>query len=95
MKSSPPPISIPRLECDFNAQGLSGESGDDCYYGLDRQRLATLHPVVGMRVFVWDWSDSELVIGCEASLEPFHDFWRARPVPDTWYEGLPDETFVT
>src|SRR5882724_8162331 len=94
MKSELPPRSLPKLNCDLNACGLSGEPDDDCYYGLDWKHLATLQPVVGMRLFVWDWSNSELIIGCEALLERFDDRWRARPIAETWVEARPDETFT-
>lgn len=95
MTSSLPSRLLPKLWCDLNACGWTGEAGDDCYYLFDRERLAVLQPTAGMRVFVWDWSDDKLVIGCEAAFESFKDSWRARPIKDTWYEGLPDDTFAT
>jgi len=94
MKSTLPDVSLPRVWCDFNACGLSGEPGDNCYYALHREQLAVLHPSAGMRLFIWDWSDAALVVGCEAVLERYRNFWRARPVEDTWAEGKPDETFT-
>jgi hypothetical protein len=93
MKSELPSRSLPKLWCDLNACGLSGEPGDNCYYALHREQLAALSPVEGMRVFIWDWSDPELFVGCEALLERLDDQWRARPVDETWYEARPDETF--
>jgi hypothetical protein len=56
--------------------------------------LAAVPPTAGTRIVNWDWSDAKPIVGCEALLEPFDDFWRARPMPDTWFEGLPDETFI-
>jgi hypothetical protein len=94
MTSTLPSRSVPRLYCDLNACGLSGEAGDNCYYALHRDQLAALRPRAGMRVCVWDWSDERLVVGCEALLEPYDDRWRARPIDDTWFEGLPDDTFA-
>jgi len=89
-----PSRSLPKLWCDLNACGLSGEPDDNCYYALHREQLAELQPVAGMRVFIWDWSDSELFVGREALLERFDDRWRARPVDETWYEARPDESFT-
>jgi hypothetical protein len=65
--------SIPKLYCDLNACGWSGEPDDNCYYALHREQLAALKLVASMRVFIWDWSDSELIVGREASLERFDD----------------------
>jgi len=93
-KSELPSRSVPKLWCDLNARGLSGEPGDDCFYALHREQLAALQPTVGMRIFIWDWSDSELFVGLEALLERFDDGWRARPVDETWYEARPDDTFT-
>jgi hypothetical protein len=87
--------SIPKLRCDFNACGWSGEAGDNCYYAMHREQLVALPPEIGTRVCIWDWSDSEVVCGCEALLELFENNWRARPVDGTWFEGKPDETFVS
>jgi hypothetical protein len=95
MTAALPSRSLPKLWCDFNACGWSGEAGDNCYYSLHREQIAKLQPTTGMRVFVWDWSDEKLVIGCEALLEPYNDSWRVRPVDGTWFEGLPDDTFAT
>jgi hypothetical protein len=86
--------SLPKLWCDLNACGLSGEAGDNCYYGLHREQLAALQPREGMKVFVWDWSDDKSVIGCEAFLEKYSNLWRARPIDETWFQGFPDETFT-
>ncbi|HUA67914.1 MAG TPA: hypothetical protein VMA13_05140, partial [Candidatus Saccharimonadales bacterium] len=71
MKSELPSRSLPRLWCDLNACGLSGEPDDNCYYALHKEQLPALQPKEGMRVFIWDWSDSELIIGRKASLELF------------------------
>jgi len=78
----------------LNACGLSGEPGDNCYYALHREQLAALQPAAGMRVFIWDWSDSEVIVGREALLEQFDDAWRARPSDEIWIEARPDETFT-
>ncbi|HEY2081533.1 MAG TPA: hypothetical protein VGI88_02020 [Verrucomicrobiae bacterium] len=95
MKTSELPSRLlPKLYCDLNSCGLSGEPDDNCFYALDREQLATMHPTAGMRVFIWDWSDSELFIGREASLEQFGENWRARPIDEIWHEAKPDETFT-
>jgi hypothetical protein len=93
MKSELPPNSVPRLWCDLNACGWSGAPDDNCYYALHRVQLAALSPAAGMKVFIWDWSDSESVVGFEASLERFGDAWRARPTNGTPIEAKADETF--
>jgi hypothetical protein len=91
-----PPDDIPRLGCDFNAIGWSGEPDDDCYYALDRERLGALKPTEGMRVVIYDADLGEQgkpqVLGCIATLE-FHrgkasSCWRARPIPGTFYRDL-------
>ena len=92
-KSELPSRSLPKLWCDLNARGFSGEPDDDCFYALHRKQLAALPPAAGLRVFIWDWSDSELFVGLETLLEQFDDGWRARPVDGIWYEARPDDTF--
>jgi hypothetical protein len=91
--SEPPSHSLPKVSCDLNACGWSGENDDNCYYAFDKEQFAALPPSVGMRLFIWDWSDSESIVGCEAILEQARDGWRARPIDGTWFEGKPDDTF--
>ncbi len=91
-----PSEDIPRLSCDFNATGWSGEPDDDCCYGLDRERLGHLKPIEGMRVVIYEEDLGEQgepqVFGCIATLE-FHkgkasSGWRARPIPGAFYRDL-------
>jgi hypothetical protein len=89
------PGTLPRLWCDLNAQGWSGEPDDDCYYALDSEQLEALRPVIGMKVFIWDWSDSEWIVGREASLERFGGVWRARPTDEGWVEVRSDLVFAS
>ena len=87
MKSIPPDPSIPRLFCDFNAQGWSGAPDDNCYYAFDEKRLAEIDPKEGLLLFAYmDELDDE-IIGCEVRVEKFGESWRLRPNEDTWFEG--------
>jgi hypothetical protein len=87
MAPSVPDMSLPRLRCDFNACGWSGDAADDCYYAFDKQALATLDPSEGTRVFIYDDDGDGTVIGCEGLLERYQRDWRIRPVKGTWFEG--------
>ncbi len=79
MGSSPASTDLPKVWCDFNACGWSGEPGDDCFYSFDRAGLAALSPRPGLRVFAYDYSgDGEEVFGCEATLERLGEGWRLR-----------------
>jgi hypothetical protein len=86
-------LSLPRIECDFNSTGWSGEDDDECYYSFDENALARLHPRPGLRIFIYEASRDDLVMGCEAELEkyqhPISDAarWRLRRVPNTGYLG--------
>src|ERR1051326_1622787 len=87
-KRKVPTRSLPRILCDFNSVGWSGEDDDECYYSFDEKALARHRPRDGMRVFIYERSRDELVMGCEATLEQYrHPLtddvrWRLRPVPD-------------
>ena len=95
IEGTPPPIELPRAECDFNACGLSGESDDNCYYVIYANDLARLQPQQGVRFFAYvlDQADdgSPEVFGYIAGLERYdwgHSAgWRARPVKGSWYRG--------
>jgi len=81
---------IPHIWCDFNASGWSGESGDNCYYVLNKAALDSLPEQEGTRVFIFDYEDVDMteIVGCEAILERTADGWlRARPDEATWYSG--------
>jgi hypothetical protein len=81
---------VPKIWCDFNACGLSGEEDDFCFYSFDRYVFYELPPVTGLRLFIWDYSDDEEIIAFEAVLEPFPDHvtgWRARPDENKFYRG--------
>jgi hypothetical protein len=90
-----PPSSIPLLWCDFNAHGLSGEPGDECYYSLHRDELEKLNPTNGMLVFIYDDDLSRdkkpEIMGYIATLEQvtFRNalHWRACPDKTTCYRG--------
>jgi hypothetical protein len=88
-----PVRSLPRVLCDFNSVGWSGEDDDECYYSFDEKALTHHRLRQGMRVFIYESSRDNLVMGCEAELEqyrhPLSDQvrWRLRPVPNTGYLG--------
>ena len=92
-KGSSSKRSLPRIQCDFNSVGWSGEDGDDRYYSFDEKALAKHRPRLGMRVFIFEASRDDLVMGCEAELEHYeHPItremrWCLRPVPNTGYLG--------
>ena len=95
-KRKPPSPSLPRIACDFNSVGWSGDDDDECYYSFDERALVVHRPRPGMRVFIYEQSRGRLVMGCEAKLEkyqrPLSDEvrWRLRPVPNTGYLGRLD-----
>lgn len=92
-KRKSPTRSLPCLLCDFNSVGWSGEDEDECYYSFDEKALARHRLRAGMRVFIYEKSRDDLVMGCEAELEQYrHPItddvrWRLRPVPNTGYLG--------
>jgi hypothetical protein len=80
MRDSPDATDLPRLWCDFNACGWSGEPGDDCFYAFDTVGLEDFAPQAGLRVFAYDYTgNGSEVFGCEAILERFGEGWRLRP----------------
>lgn len=85
--------SLPRVRCDFNSAGWSGDDDDPCYYSFDEKALARIRPRDGQRVFIFEDSREGLVMGCEAALEAYqHPLtterrWRLRPVENTGYLG--------
>ena len=87
MNSNRPDPSLPRLWCDFNAQGWTGVADDSCYYAFDIKGLANLSPHEGMRLFAFDEEGNGEVIGCEGVLEKFGESWRIRPDENTWFKG--------
>jgi hypothetical protein len=84
---NPPDQLLPRVWCDFNACGWSGEVGDDCYYAFDREAIVTNSVIVGDKLFIWDDDGDGNVIGCEALAESFDGQLRFRRVANTWYRG--------
>jgi hypothetical protein len=86
-----PPENIDKVWCDFNACGLSDdEAGDNCYYSFDREYFRNATPIEGVRIFIWDYSDDDEIIGYIAVLERYPQHisgWRARPIENTWYRG--------
>lgn len=93
-EGSPPPKDIPVIWADYNAVGLSEESGDNCIYSLHRDRLKELKPKEGTVVFIYDDdvddNGNPEIFGYIATLEKISGFispWRARPDETTWYRG--------
>jgi hypothetical protein len=92
-KRKSPTRALPQISCDFNSVGWSGEDGDECYYSFDEMALARHRPKTGMRIFAYENSRDDLVMGCEAELDEYrHPIsnemrWRLRPVPNTGYLG--------
>ncbi len=88
-----PVTALPRVRCDFNSAGWSGEDDDPCYYVFDESALARARPRPGLRVFIFEDSRDDLIMGCEAVVEPYaHPLtserrWRLRPVANTGYLG--------
>ena len=88
-----PKKSMPRLQCDFNSVGWSGEDDDECLYSFDEKAMAAFRPREGMRFFIYEPGRDDLVMGCEATLERYRhpitdeSRWRLRPVSDTGYLG--------
>jgi hypothetical protein len=86
-------IALPRIRCDFNSAGWSGEDDDPCYYSFDEAALQEARPRAGQRVFIFEDSRDELIMGCEAEVESYlHPItreprWRLRPIENTGYLG--------
>ncbi len=79
--------NLPKVFCDFNAAGLSGDPDDNCYYGFDEMGLSDFGgPREGLHVFLYDYEDIERteIVGCEAILEKYQISWLAQPAPDSW-----------
>ena len=85
--------SLPRICCDFNSVGWSGEDDDECFYSFDEKALAACKPREGLRIFIFEKGQGEVIMGCEAMLESYPNpvsgqpKWRLRPVHDTGYFG--------
>jgi hypothetical protein len=92
-KRKSPFRSLPRILCDFNSVGWSGEDDDECYYSFDEKALAARRTREGLRVFIYERSRGNLVMGCEAELQKYNHpitgeaRWRLRPLPNTGYLG--------
>ena len=72
MGNTPVNTDLPRVWCDFNECGISGEPGDYCFYSFDRAGLESLPPLPGLRVFAYEnLGDGEEMFGCDAILEHF------------------------
>lgn len=91
MSDRTPDWTLPRIGADFNACGYSGEPGDTCCYGMDREALRQLPASLGRRILIWESDGEDEVICCEAVLEWYvgqsGGVWRARPDEATWYRG--------
>ena len=72
MGNTPVNTDLPRVWCDFNACGWSGEPGTIASMSSITQVLEALSPHPGLPVFAYDYSgDGEEAFGCEAILERF------------------------
>lgn len=71
----------PRVWCDFNACGWSGDPDDDCYYVLNSDDLRAACASDGLSVLLFDWDDDTetQVLARLAQLESYRGRWRARP----------------
>jgi len=80
---------FPPLWCDFNACGLSGKAGDNCFYVLDKVRVREFK--AGDRVFLYmDDGDADgvpSVVGIEGELIVYDDRLIARPLGKKYYYG--------
>jgi hypothetical protein len=92
-KKKPSPRSLPRILCDFNSAGWSGEDDDECYYAFDETALRACRPRDGTRVFIYEQGRGDLIMGCEATVESYphpangERRWRLRPIHETGYLG--------
>jgi hypothetical protein len=75
---------MPKISCDFNACGLSGEPDDKAFYRLNQEQLTEIGPVEGMRVYAYMDDDPDEVTFCEATLSKSRLGWRAIPIEGTW-----------
>ncbi len=87
--------ALPRIWCDFNACGWSGNASDNCYYVLDQKAIAALGLTECSHVFIYDDDGDGHVIGCAGKLESFDGQWRVRPVADSWFRGPLDSNTST
>jgi hypothetical protein len=80
---------LPRVWCDFNTIGWSGEPDDSCIYIFDQTILDFIISADKFTVFTFmeDDAANQMITGCEAILERYRDGWRLRPNPTTWYSG--------
>jgi len=85
--------SLPKVWCDFNSAGWSGEDDDECYYAYDEKALEACRPRAGMRIFIYEPGSGGMIMGCEAVIEAYNHpitgqpRWRLRPVHETGYMG--------
>ncbi|MDB5388350.1 MAG: hypothetical protein JWM11_3996 [Planctomycetaceae bacterium] len=92
MNFNPPARNLPRIWCDFNACGWSGQPDDNCYYVVDLTAVSAHSLADGARLVLWDDEGEGQVICCEGQLELFNEKWRVRPVADTWFRGNLDRS---
>jgi hypothetical protein len=93
-------LSLPKIECDFNAVGLGDEDKDGrCFYSFFRRDLPLLK--AGARCILYSFDTQDEITACEALIEPYRTGWRGeagnsfyfcgfrgRPFEDTWYWGV-------
>lgn len=80
-------LSLPALWCDFNACGLSGLPGDNCYYSMKSDTLAALTNCGRLRVFGYMEDSENEFAGVAIQLERYREGWRARPISDPFVYG--------
>lgn len=93
-------LALQRIECDFNAFGLSDESHDNCFYSFNREDVPLLASLVGGRVVLYAHDSESEITACEALVEACSSGWqgepessfffcgfRARPIEGSWYNG--------
>jgi hypothetical protein len=93
-------LKLQRIECDFNAVGLSDEPNDNCFYSFNREHVAQLAALVGARAVLYSYDSHTEVTACEALIETCRSGWRgepecsfffcgfrARPIEGSWYSG--------
>lgn len=92
-KPKQPHDSLPRIRCDFNSVGWSGEEDDECYYSFDDKALTSARARDGMRVFIFEDGEGGLIMGCQAEVESYshpvtgQNKWRLRPIHETGFLG--------
>ncbi|WP_158239301.1 hypothetical protein [Uliginosibacterium sp. TH139] len=91
---------LQRIECDFNAVGLSDEPNDNCFYSFHREQVVLLNALIGAKVILYAHDSPSEITACEAWIEVYRSGWqgepdqsfmfcgfRARPIEGSWFSG--------